>query len=76
MIIEFIGGVLINSIVIMVDVVYDFGDSLFIGLVWVFVKLGKKFVFSLFFYGYKCLLLLGLFINGIVFIVGLGWVLY
>lgn len=45
-IIEFIGGWLINSMVIMVDVIYDLGDSIFIGIVWGLNKFSNKFVFS------------------------------
>lgn len=41
-VIEFIGGWFINSIVIMVDVVYDLGDSFFIGIVWGLNKFSDK----------------------------------
>ncbi len=75
-IIEFIGGVLTNSTAIMADAVHDLGDSLSIGLSWLLAKLSNKPASTNFSYGYKRLSLLGSLINGIVLIIGSGWVLY
>jgi cobalt-zinc-cadmium efflux system protein len=74
-IIEFVGGMLTNSIAIMADAVHDLGDSLSIGTSWVLSKLSDKKADSSFTYGYKRLSLLGALINGIVLIAGSIWVL-
>ena len=74
-IIEFIGGLLTNSVAIMADAVHDLGDTLSIGLAWLFGKLGHKKSSDAFSYGYKRLSLLGALINGFVLVVGSVWVL-
>ncbi|GAB1266568.1 cation diffusion facilitator family transporter [Aurantivibrio infirmus] len=74
-IIEFIGGYLTNSTAIMADAVHDLGDSLSIGLAWVLDLVGKRKPDKEFSYGYRRFSLLGALINGLVLIVGSGWVL-
>lgn len=75
-IIEFIGGWFINSVVIMVDVVYDLGDFLFIGLVWYLSKFGNKVFIEKYMYGFKWLSFMGVMINGVILVIGLIWVLF
>ncbi len=74
-IIEFIGGLLTNSVAIMADAVHDLGDTLSIGLAWLFGKLGHKDATGHFSYGYKRLSLMGALVNGLVLIIGSFWVL-
>ena len=74
-IIEFIGGLLINSTAIMADAVHDLGDSLSIGLSWLLNRLSTKRANESYTYGYQRFSLLGALINGIVLIVGSIWIL-
>ena len=74
-IIEFIGGWLTNSVAIMADAVHDLGDSLSIGLAWYLSKLGQKEATDKYSYGFKRLSLLGAMINGLILVVGSGWIL-
>jgi len=74
-IIEFVGGVLTNSVAIMADAVHDLGDSLSIGLAWYLSKVGQYEATERYTYGFKRLSLLGALINGLILIVGSAWVL-
>jgi cobalt-zinc-cadmium efflux system protein len=74
-IIEFIGGWLTNSVAIMADAVHDLGDSLSIGLAWFLSKVSKRDATEQFSYGYQRLSLLGALINGLILVIGSGWVL-
>lgn len=74
-IIEFIGGLLTNSIAILADAVHDLGDTLSIGLGWILARISKKEADYGFTYGYHRLSLLGALINGVVLIIGSAWVL-
>lgn len=74
-IIEFIGGILINSTAVMADAIHDLGDSLSIGFAWLLSKLGKKPSDDQFSYGYRRLTLLGAVINGVVLLIGSVWIL-
>ena len=74
-IIEFIGGVLTGSTAIMADAVHDLGDTLSIGLAWGLSYLSKKHANNEFTYGFHRFSLLGALLNGIVLVVGSGWVL-
>ncbi|HBG40569.1 MAG TPA: cation transporter, partial [Porphyromonadaceae bacterium] len=68
--IEFIGGILTNSMAILSDAVHDLGDSFSLGLAWYFQKLAKKKSNKIYTYGYKRFSLMGAVINSIVLIVG------
>lgn len=74
-IIEFIGGIMTNSIAIVSDAVHDLGDSFSLGMAWYFQKLSKKKSTQQYSYGYKRFSLLGAIINCVVLIVGSIYVL-
>ncbi len=74
-IIEFIGGLLTNSVAIMADAVHDLGDTLSIGLAWYLGKLGHQKATNKYTYGFKRLSLLGAMINGVILVAGSVWVL-
>jgi cobalt-zinc-cadmium efflux system protein len=69
-IIEFIGGVLTNSVAIMSDALHDLGDSFSLGLAWFLEGYSHKKRTNVFSYGYKRFSLLGAFINAIILLVG------
>lgn len=69
-IVEFIGGILTNSVAIMSDALHDLGDSFSLGLAWFLEKYSNKKRTDLFSYGYKRFSLLGAFINGIILLIG------
>ena len=69
-IIEFIGGVLTNSMAILSDAVHDLGDCITLGLSWYFQKVSNKPRTKDFTYGYKRFSLLGAVINSIILLVG------
>lgn len=75
-IIEFIGGLLTNSVAILSDAVHDLGDTLFIGLSFVFQRFSKKNRDELYSYGYKRFSLVSALINSIVLLVGASLVIY
>jgi cobalt-zinc-cadmium efflux system protein len=74
-IVEFIGGWLTNSTAIMADAVHDLGDSLSIGMAWLFNRLSLKPSNLTYSYGYQRLSLLSALINALVLVVGSLWVL-
>jgi cobalt-zinc-cadmium efflux system protein len=69
-IIEFVGGILTNSVAIMSDALHDLGDSFSLGLAWFLEKYSNKKRTGLFSYGYKRFSLLGAFINGAILLIG------
>lgn len=69
-IIEFIGGMLTNSVAILSDAVHDLGDSISLGLAWYFQKVAKKPRSKEFTYGYKRFSLIGAVINSVILLVG------
>ncbi len=69
-IIEFIGGVLTNSMAILSDAVHDLGDCITLGLSWYFQKISKKPRTQEYTYGFKRFSLLGAVINSVVLLVG------
>lgn len=69
-IIEFVGGILTNSVAILSDAVHDLGDSFSLGLSWYFQKVAKKPRTMEYTYGYKRFSLLGAVINSVVLLVG------
>lgn len=75
-ILEFIGGLYINSIAVISDAVHDLGDSLSLGTSWYLQhksgqKANKKYTF-----GYHRFSLLGALINSVVLLVGSVYVIY
>lgn len=75
-ILEFIGGIYVNSIAIISDAVHDLGDSLSLGTSWYLDNKSKKSSDSKFSYGYRRFSLLGAFINSLVLIAGSIYVIY
>ena len=74
-IVEIIGGIMTNSVAILSDAIHDLGDSLSLGLAWYFQKLSKKGRDSNYSYGYRRFSLLGALINGIILLLGSGFIL-
>jgi cobalt-zinc-cadmium efflux system protein len=74
--IEFIGGILTNSIAIMSDALHDLGDSFSLGLAWYFQKLSNKKRDEVYTYGYKRFSILGGIINSIILFIGSGIIIY
>lgn len=75
-ILEFIGGMYVNSIAIVSDAVHDLGDSLSLGTSWYLDNKTKQKSDSKFSFGYRRFSLLGALINSIVLIAGSAYVIY
>jgi len=74
-ILEFIGGMYVNSIAIISDAVHDLGDSLSLGTSWYLDHKSQQKSNSKFSFGYRRFSLLGALINSIVLIVGSVYVI-
>lgn len=74
-IIEVIGAVLTNSMAILSDALHDFGDSVSLGLAYIFEKKSKKNSNKIFTYGYKRLSLISALINSILLALGSIYIL-
>ncbi|MCL6218855.1 cation diffusion facilitator family transporter [Zunongwangia pacifica] len=74
-ILEFFGGIYVNSVAIMSDAVHDLGDSLSLGTAWYLDKKSKKGADDNYSFGYKRFSLLGALINSIVLIGGSVYVI-
>ena len=68
--IEFIGGIMTNSMAILSDAVHDLGDSISLGMSWYFQRLSKKESDKVYTYGYKRFSLMGAIINSLILLVG------
>ncbi len=75
-ILEFIGGIYVNSIAIISDAVHDLGDSLSLGTSWYLDHKSKQKSNSKFSFGYRRFSLLGALINSVVLIGGSVYVIY
>lgn len=75
-IIELIGGIFINSVAILSDAAHDFGDSLTLGMSWIFEKKSKMKPNDRYTYGYKRLAIIGAIINIMILSVATGFVIY
>jgi cobalt-zinc-cadmium efflux system protein len=75
-ILEFIGGLYVNSVAIVSDAVHDLGDSLSLGTSWYLDKKSKEKSSSNFSFGYRRFSLLGALINSLVLIGGSIYVIY
>ncbi|WP_339673741.1 cation diffusion facilitator family transporter [Dasania marina] len=73
--IEFLGGWLTNSTVIMADAIHDLGDSFSIGMAWMLGRISDKPETNTFTYGYRRFSMLGALLNGFILIVGSIWIL-
>src|SRR5690606_11257942 len=73
-IIEFIGGLLTNSVAIMSDAVHDLGDCLAIGFGWLASRLALRAPDADYTYGYRRLSLLSALLNALILSAGSIWV--
>jgi len=69
-VIEFFGGIYVNSIAIISDAVHDLGDSLSLGTSWFLQIKSKQKADKTFSFGYRRFSLFGALINSLVLIVG------
>lgn len=74
-VLEFFGGLYVNSIAIMSDALHDLGDSLSIGLSWFLQKKSKQEASRTFTFGYKRFSLLGALVNSLILIGGSIWII-
>lgn len=72
---EFFGGAITGSIAIISDSLHDFGDSLSIGLSYIFEKISKKSPDTKYSYGYLRFSLLGSVITTTILLLGSGIVI-
>lgn len=69
-ILEFFGGLYVNSVAIISDALHDLGDSLSLGLSWYLDYKSKEGADSTFTFGYTRFSLLGALVNSLVLIAG------
>lgn len=74
-IIEWIGGFWTNSIAIISDAIHDLGDSLAIGLAYIFEKISKRKANEKYTYWYARFLILGALITVFILIIGSFFIL-
>lgn len=74
-IIEFIGGILTNSVAIQSDALHDAGDTASLGLAWYFQKISKKGGNKKYTYGYKRFNTLGAMFTGLILVAGSVYIL-
>lgn len=73
--VEFVGGLLTNSVAITSNAVHDFGDALAIGFGWLASRLALREPDMDYTYGYRRLSLLSALINGLILSIGSIWVI-
>ena len=69
-ILEFIGGIYVNSIAIISDALHDLGDSFSLGMAWYLNKKSKQEANNKYTFGYSRFSLLGALINSVILIAG------
>ncbi|SDD04969.1 cobalt-zinc-cadmium efflux system protein [Algoriphagus faecimaris] len=74
-IVEFIGGIWVNSVAILSDAVHDLGDSASLGLAWYLDHKAHQKANRIYTFGYGRFSLLGALINAIILILGSFFVL-
>lgn len=74
-ILEIVGGIWTNSMVILSDALHDLGDSFSLGIAWYLEKYAQKGSDHKFSYGYARFSLAGAFLNSLILIVGSGFIL-
>lgn len=75
-ILEFAGGIYVNSIAIVSDAVHDLGDSLSLGTAWYLERISRKKADQKYSFGYARFSLMGALINSLVLIGGSVYVVY
>ena len=73
---ELVGGILTNSIAIISDAIHDFGDSISIGVSYLFEKKSKKKPDNKYTFGYTRYSVLGAIITNTILILGSILVIY
>ncbi len=68
--IELVGGILTNSVAIISDALHDFGDSVSLGLAWIFQRLSERGPTAKYSYGMKRLSVISSMINSLILAVG------
>ncbi|GGZ31741.1 cobalt transporter [Echinicola pacifica] len=74
-ILEFIGGMFVNSIAIISDALHDLGDSISLGISWYLAHKSNKEATQTFTFGYKRFSLLGALINSLILLGGSAFVI-
>jgi len=69
-IIELVGGLMTNSVAILMDALHDLGDTIALGLAWYFERLSSKKEDLRYTYGYARFSVLAAFINSLILIGG------
>jgi cobalt-zinc-cadmium efflux system protein len=69
-VVEFFGGLYVNSVAIISDALHDLGDSLSLGLAWYLQNKSEQGADSSFTFGYTRFSLLGALVNSLVLIAG------
>ena len=69
-IIEVVFGLLFNSMAILSDAIHDFGDSISVGLSWLFQRYSRKEPSNRFSFGHQRFSLMGALITSVVLLVG------
>ena len=75
-IVEFIGGIYVNSVAIMSDALHDLGDSFSLGVSWYLQNKSKQKADERFTFGYVRLSLLGALLNSLILILGSVFIIY
>ncbi len=75
-VIEFVGGMVTNSVAILSDALHDLGDSFSLLLAWYFQKVSLRKRDTKYSYGYKRFALMGALINSAVLLVGSAFIIY
>jgi 16S rRNA G966 N2-methylase RsmD len=75
-VLEFFGGILVNSIAIVSDAIHDLGDSISLGTAWYLDKKSRQDPDKKYSFGYRRFSLLGALINSVVLIAGSVYVIY
>ena len=75
-VLEFVGGILTNSVAIMSDAVHDLGDAASIGASWILERKSKKQPDEVYTYGYARFSVLGGLITTLILLLGSGLVIY
>lgn len=75
-ILEFIGGMYVNSVAIISDAVHDLGDSLSLGTSWYLQRKSRSGANERYSFGYRRFSLLGALINSVILVAGSIYVIY
>ncbi|MFY0625830.1 MAG: cation transporter [Reichenbachiella sp.] len=74
-ILEFIGGMYVNSVAILSDAIHDLGDSISLGMSWYFQKLSHRGRTHNYSYGYRRFSVLSAILNSSILLIGSVFIL-